>query len=97
MKTYPVLCGTLEGIFGASVGLTDEEADSQLQKDLVHPPFRDALLSELNVALQGPEVECRHLLEQYEVAYFDTEAEARNFLIQRIQRPALEYVSSYKV
>jgi hypothetical protein len=89
MKAYPILCSTLEGIFGASVGLTDEEADSHLQKDLVHTPFRDALLSELSVALRDPEIEFRHLLEKYEVAYLDTEDEARNFLIQRIQRPAL--------
>ena len=88
MKAYPVLRSTLEGIFGSSVGLSDEEATSSLLRDLNHKPFRDALRAELDAALADAEVPWRLFLEECDVAYFDNDIEAKQFVIERIQKPA---------
>ncbi len=88
MKTYPVLLSTLDGIFGSAVGLSDEEAAANLAKDLGHKPFRDALRAELEAAFADGSVSWKALLEEFDVAYFDSESEARSFVIQRIKEPA---------
>jgi hypothetical protein len=93
VNSYPVLRSTLEGIFSARTGLTDEEAASGLLKDLAHQPFREALKTELDAAFVDPDVRWRALLEEFEVAYFATDEEAKQFIVQRLQRPADSFSS----
>ena len=91
MKTYPVLRSTLDGIFSSAVGLSDEEATASFAKDLGHKPFRDVLRAELGAALADGSVSWKALLEECDVAYFDSEDEARSFVTQRIKEPAEAY------
>ena len=93
MKTYPVLRSTLEGIFSSSVGLSDEEATSSLLRDLGHKPFSDALRAELDSALVDSDVSWRLFLEECDVAYFDSDQEARKFVLDRIHGPANSHLS----
>ena len=90
MKSYPVLRSTLEGIFGSGVGLSDDDATSSLTRDLSHRPFLDALSVEIDAAMKDSELSWRHLLEEAEVAYFDTDEEAKAFVVQRIVKLVIQ-------
>jgi hypothetical protein len=84
MNAYPVLRSTLEGIFGAGAGLDDAEATQALRRDLAHPPFREAIKAEMSAALADPSMSWQQLLHDCEVAYFDSEEEAKNFVVERL-------------
>ena len=73
---YPLIRSTLAGIFGAEVGFTETEATQALVRDLAHPPFREGLSRELSETTMEPSFSWRLMLEEYEVAYVSTEAEA---------------------
>lgn len=88
MTKYLVLRSTLEGIFGCDVGFTDAEATSSLLRDLEHKPFSDALAAELDAALADAEVSWQQLLDECGVAYFGSDEEARQFVVERIATPA---------
>lgn len=89
MTKYPVLRSILEGIFGSDVGFTDAEAASNLLRDLEHRPFSDALAAELGAALGNAEMSWRQLLDECGVAYFESDDEARQFVVERIAEPAM--------
>jgi hypothetical protein len=70
------------------VGFSTEEATSNLLRDLEQKSFRDALDAEMTVAWRDPALSWQHLLDECDVAYFDSEEEARSFVVERIMKPA---------
>ncbi len=87
MQNYQVLRSTLEGIFGAAVGFSSDEARSNLLRDLEHQPFRDALSAEMTHALADPALPWQRLLDECNVACFDNDDQARLFVVDRILKP----------
>jgi hypothetical protein len=79
-RQYELILSTLEGIFGAEVGNSDEQAQAQLRSDLKHAPFREGLIIELSAAFDDPTISWRKILDDCKVASMDTEAEAINLV-----------------
>ena len=77
MESYKLIQSVLGGIYGAQVGLDDEEAISALRKDLRHPPFKKGIEAELRQAFLDKNLSWVKLLDDCEVAYFESEAEAK--------------------
>jgi hypothetical protein len=73
---YALIFSTLEGVFGADVGYSDEEARVQLQSDLKHAPFIVGIIAELDAAFRDPTISWRTILADCKVASVDTDAEA---------------------
>lgn len=79
MESYKLIRSVLGGIYGAQVGLNDEEAAEALKKDLQYAPFHEGLEAELKKAFSDPSVSWVKLMNDCEVSFFETEEEARLF------------------
>ena len=90
MRKYRTLCNTLECIFDTAVGYTEEEVRLNLLKDLEYQLFRDALAKDLEGALDDTDLSWRMLLDEYDVGYFESEEEAKQFVIENIVEPTLK-------
>lgn len=84
MKQYPLVRSTLEGIFGAQVGLDDDESAAVLLRDLSHLPFKEGIQKELSAAMTDATLSWQTLLDESDVEYFDTEDQARNFVNEKL-------------
>lgn len=82
MSIYGLIESVLGGIYGAQIGLTDEEAVSELQKSLQKDEFRVGIESELKKAFSDTSISWQSKLDECEVGYFDTEDEAREFVTE---------------
>ena len=77
MESYKLIQSVLGGIYGAQVGLDDEEAIAELQKDLQHSPFREGIEEELKKAFSDESLSWVKLMDDCEVSFFDSEEEAK--------------------
>ena len=89
MKKYRTLCNTLECIFSAA-GFSEEEERLSLLKSLEQQPFREALAKDLEGALVDTDLSWLKLLDEYDVGYFESEDEAKQFVIENIVEPTLK-------
>ena len=80
MSSYKLIESVLGGIYGAQIGLTDEEAISELQKSLQQDKFRTGIEIELKEAFADQSISWQSKLDDCEVGYFDTEDEAKEFV-----------------
>ena len=78
MESYKLIKSVLGGIYGAQVGLDDEEAIAALQKDLQHKPFREGIETELKKAFSDESLSWVQLMDDCEVSFFETEEEAKS-------------------
>ena len=78
MESYKLIRSVLGGIYGAQVGLDDEEAIATLRKDLQHKPFREGIEAELKKAFCDESLSWAKLMDDCEVSYFETEEEAKS-------------------
>ncbi len=78
MESYKLIQSVLGGIYGAQIGLDDNEAIAAFQKDLQHPPFRKGIETELKKAFVDDSLSWVKLMDDCEVSFFDTEEEARS-------------------
>ncbi|MBN1008293.1 hypothetical protein [Amphritea pacifica] len=78
MESYKLIKSVLGGIYGAQVGLDDEEAIAALQKDLQHEPFREGIETELKKAFSDKSISWVQLMDDCEVSFFETEEEAKS-------------------
>lgn len=71
------------GLFDISVGLSDAAATSLLSQQLSVPEWRAEFVAELRAALADAATPWRHLLfnDSYEVYEFETEQEARDWVV----------------
>lgn len=76
MRSFPLIRSTLQGVFGAGTGFSDEEALLALERDLRHPAFREGIALELRNAAAEPTFSWRELLAECDVAYVESEHEA---------------------
>jgi hypothetical protein len=90
MNKYPLIRSTLEGIFGAQVGMDDDSAIAALRSDLSHLPFLEGIRRELAEAFSDASLSWRQLLDECDVEAFETEGEAESF----IRRNVLSLVES---
>lgn len=77
MESYKLIRSVLGGIYGAQVGLDDYEAIAAFQKDLQHEPFREGIEAELKKAFSDGALSWSKLMDDCEVAFFETEEEAK--------------------
>jgi len=84
MEKYPLIRSTLEGIFGSQVASDDATSVTALRRDLQHEPFRQGIKKELAEAFSDKDLSWRELLEECDVASFDSEQEARQFATERV-------------
>jgi len=77
MYPYKLIQSVLGGIYGAQVGLDDDEAIAAFQKDLLQPKFRGGIEKELKEAFSDSSLSWVKLMDECEVSYFDTEEEAK--------------------
>ena len=89
MKKYEILCSVLEGNFGAA-GFSEEEEKLSLLKDLEYQPFREALAKDLESALVDTDISWQTLLRELGTGYFESEEEAKQFVIENIVEPTLK-------
>ncbi|WP_442497245.1 hypothetical protein [Methylobacter sp. sgz302048] len=79
MESYKLIQSVLGGIYGAQVGLDDDEAIAAFKMDLQQPEFRKGIEKELKQAFSDPSISWVKLMDECEVAYFDTEEDAKSF------------------
>ena len=79
MSAFKLIESVLGGIYGAQIGLSDEEAAATLKKDLDHAPFREGIEKEITEAFTSSSVSWKALLNDNEVSHFATEEDAENF------------------
>lgn len=77
MESYKLIQTVLGGIYGAQVGLDDDEAITAFQKDLQHPPFREGIEVELKKAFSDKSLSWVKLMDDCEVSFFNSEEEAK--------------------
>ena len=77
MESYKLIQSVLGGIYGAQIGLNDDEAIAALQKDLLQPLFKEGIEKELKAAFSNSQLSWVKLMDECEVAFFDTEDEAK--------------------
>jgi hypothetical protein len=77
MESYKLIQSVLGGIYGAQVGLDDDEALAAFQKDLQHLPFREGIEAELKKAFSDESLSWVKLMDDCEVSFFDSEEEAK--------------------
>ena len=78
MESYKLIKSILGGIYGAQVGLDDEEAITAFRKDLQHKPFREGIESELKKAFCDDSLSWAKLMDDCEISFFETEEEAKS-------------------
>lgn len=78
MESYKLIQSVLGGIYGAQVGLNDEEAIAAFQKDLQHKPFREGIEAELKKAFSDESLSWVKLMDDCEVSFFENEEEAKS-------------------
>lgn len=79
MESYKLIQSVLGGIYGAQVGLNDEEAITAFKKDLQHTPFREGIEAELKKAFSDESLSWVKLMDDCEVSFFETEEDAKSF------------------
>lgn len=80
MQDYALIESVLAGIFSASVGYTEDEAVSELRKDIdTNPEFRCGFEAELREAFADQALSWRDLFAEHDVCVFDTEEEAAGY------------------
>jgi hypothetical protein len=79
MESYKLIQSVLGGIYGAQIGLDDEEAIAAFKKDLQHTPFREGIEAELKKAFSDDSLSWVKLMDDCEVSFFETEEEAKSF------------------
>ena len=77
MESNKLIKSVLGGIYGAQVGLDDDEAIAAFQKDLQHSPFREGIEAELKKAFSDESLSWVKLMDDCEVSFFDSEEEAK--------------------
>jgi len=80
MNKYPLIRGSLEGIFGAQVSMDDDSAKKALRSDLKHLPFLEGIRRELAEAFADEDFSWQQLLDECDVEVFQTEDEAESFV-----------------
>jgi len=78
MESYELIKSVLGGIYGAQIGLDDNEAIYAFQKDLQHDPFREGIEAELRKAFSDESLSWVRLMDDCEVSFFETEEEAKS-------------------
>lgn len=78
MESYKLIQSVLGGIYGAQIGLNDDEAIAAFKMDLQQQEFRKGIEKELKQAFSDPSISWVKLMDECEVAYFDTEEEAKS-------------------
>lgn len=78
MESYKLIESVLGGIYGAQIGLDDEQAIAALRKDLQHEPFREGIEAELKKAFSDESLSWAKLMDDCEVSFFETEEEAKS-------------------
>ena len=78
MESYKLIQSVLGGIYGAQVGLNDEEAIAAFQKDLQHEIFRKGIETELKQAFSDESLSWVKLMDDCEVSFFESEEEAKS-------------------
>ena len=77
MESYKLIRSVLGGIYGAQVGMDDDEAIAEFKKDLQHPPFREGIEAELKKSFSDESLSWVKLMDDCEVSFFDSEEEAK--------------------
>lgn len=77
MESYKLIQSVLGGIYGAQIGLDDDEALAAFQKDLLQEKFREGIERELKEAFSDSSLSWVKLMDECEVSYFETEEEAK--------------------
>lgn len=78
MDSYKLIQSVLGGIYGAQVGLDDEEAIAAFQKDLQYQSFREGIEDEVKKAFSDESLSWVKLMDDCEVSFFETEEEAKS-------------------
>lgn len=80
MDDYSLIETVLAGTFSSSVGFGEDEAISELRKDIEsNPVFRKGIEDELKKAFLDHDLSWRALFLEHNVCFFENEDEARSY------------------